>query len=413
MLSAGMLRTGWGVAIGQLVNLLAWVFFVGSMSVTEFGFYPVALAIGSVAAVFMTLRFEQLLLIKSGHSAVVVVALCSTILSCMTFAGLLIGVSVAIVFDGEPWFYILVPLVAMSQAQMQLTNTRLVAAGLYHGVSSYHLIRAAIVSSLQVSCILFYGPHFEVLLLGHVVGTLIASYRLVRVRGQIRLSFAMRMFSFIRIFKDFKEKLVPSNIQGGTSVFSNNFNVIAFDFVFGPGAAGIVGFAERFVKAPLNLLAASARGVSARAFRRTSGGMASQRALYWRISWLFLTFGLLAVVFGWLLVPFLLDELFSAEWQISVQYVLALLPWIPSNLLYTLSAVYLFYAVNQQLQLVHDIGLLVLKVSVAVLAVAFYVQPYSMYQILIALTVAMNLLLFFIVPRWVARTAPSSCKESS
>lgn len=322
-----VLKLGGGNTLAQLMLLASGPFLARLYAPEAFGIFAIYIAIFAILTLFATLQYEAALMLPRYHRQAACLLLFIAIY-CPT-AALAMGVPLIIfreplahllgVPDLAVWLWLL-PLSIMLVGWYQALRYWTMRREAFGDVAQNAVIRTAVGASGALAMGVWppfpQAPEAGLILshiIGETLGNLFLAYQVFkRDRRLMVWPGWRRLLALARRWRHFALTLVPSQ---GIAMCYGHLPVVAISWLFGPVAAGLYAWAERFAVAPALLVAAAIGDV----FRQRATVAYHQNGRFDRLmrQTLAVTIALAvpAYVIGIMITPFLFGWLFGSAWQ--------------------------------------------------------------------------------------------------
>lgn len=318
-LLSGAAKIGVGVAFGQMLVVLVSPVLTRIFSPEQFGIYALVVAIAALVTVVSTGRVELAVPVAGSNRGARDVLMLGVLYLFVgtSFAAIVVVVATLLGQQAVPIGpeLLLVPGFAFFAGLFELASAYLVRRRRYTAAAWRSVLLNGTMVASQLSLGAANWP--AGLSFGHVLGRIVAAWYALHVGGiRLRREFRGLLNSGVgrvaRRTSHFPIVLAPSAL---VNAIGAQAPVLLFGLLLGPAAAGLLGFTQRVLGAPVALLGQSLAQVyaaeSASSLRANSRGA---RALFLRSSAILLTSATILGTAVFLLAPLLFGPVFGAEW---------------------------------------------------------------------------------------------------
>lgn len=378
-LLSGAAKLGAGVAFGQLLVVLVSPLLSRLFSPEQFGVYALVVAISAVVTVVSTGRLELAVPVadsdRSARDALLLGAL--YLLVGTLFATVLVVVATLLGQRVVPigLELLLVPAFAFFAGLFELASAYLVRRRRYAAAARRSVLLNGTMAASQVG--LGAAGWSAGLSIGHVVSRIVGSWYALHVGG-IRIRRDLRglqrsgVRSVVRRTSHFPIVLAPSALVNAVGAQAP---VLLFGLLLGPAAAGLFGFTQRVLGAPVALLGQSLAQVytaESASSRRTR--TRDTRMLFLRSSAILMSAAAFIGAAIYLLSPPLFGPIFGDEWVEAGGIAQALSIGVAAQMVAVPLSQTLIVFGRYRTQLSWDVGRLVVVVSAVVVPNALGLQ---------------------------------------
>ena len=318
-LFAGVAKVGTGVAAGQFIVVSTSPILSRLFDPSEFGTYSIIVSISAVLAVLFSGRLDLAVITAPSDRQARDAAVLGGLYLAMGAA----VVSVVLVFAGAAYWrgevqdveYALVPALLLTAGLFEISSSYLVRRRLYGKAAWRSLILNGTLAGSQVGLGALNAAGG--LSIGYLVSRIAGAAYSARAGG-LRIGRDLRGLRLsgiavvVKRTAHFPVVVAPASLL---NALGTQAPVLLFGLLLGPAAAGLLGFTQRILSAPVSLLGQSLAQVytaeSASALRDSRDGA---RSLFLRTS-ILLAIAALCLGFSvYLLSPIVVEPLFGGEW---------------------------------------------------------------------------------------------------
>lgn len=370
-----------GTVVAQSITIVVSPVLTRLYGPSDFGIYGVYASIVSIVSAFITLRFDQALMLpKKNDDAsnlfmLSIAVVCGiTILSVIVVSVLQRQLANLTKFHGLLKLIWIMPLSLFLTGLYQACNSWSTRRKFFHRSSTSQMTRAITASSLQIATGI--KKCGAVGLIGSaIIGDFCAMAVLVKHIYKndwpdIKKSFSLqRMRCLAREYLDFP---VYSSSQGVMNSISQNIPVLLLAYYFGSAIAGFYALAIRVLQFPVNLIAASLRQVFFQKASETYNAEGDTYYLFKKITLILLAIAAIPTIIIVLFAPNIFCFILGKQWFTAGVYARWLVLWL--FLLFANVPSILFAQVyrKQRGLLWFDVSLLICRVSVLILGGIYF-----------------------------------------
>jgi len=401
-----------GTIAGHLVTLAATPVLSRYFEPAAFGTFGVFSGLVAVVGSVATLRYEVAVVLPKSDERARELLFASVLvaigLSALVAMGLWIGGGWIGRFLDVPsldgWWWAL-PLGVLAMGMTQALASWFSRRQDYRIIAGNQLLRstATVVSQIVGGA---FGLGSVVLVGGKAIGDIAGAARLAWVawkQGTLRWLENGTFRRAARAAKEFPEFPTYSSAQALLNALSQNIPVVLVASYYGVHSAGLFAFSHRILSLPVGVLSQSVRQVYVQRFSQNEVGDPRNRATIIRATLLLAVVGVVPAVLLSVWSEPMFALCFGEEWRQAGTFARALLPWLVALGMNPVSMSFLQAFRFQRLLLAYDVGLLLARVIVLVLASRVYSDVGAIFAFSI---VGFGANLFLIVVAGVLARAP-------
>lgn len=355
------LMTGTGLA--QAIPIAISPILTRLYSPDEFGLFALYMAIVSIAAVLVTGRYEQAILLPrqerdAAHIALLVLMLSGLISVCFLVMILLFSSQIALLLGNPklaPWLYwmpVSIFLLGTYQGLNYWSNRK----AQYKRLAISRTVQSGSASLAQLG---YSGVEMLSLVGGQVTGQVLATSVLTSLTWRedhrlIRVLRPLRCLALARKYIDFPRYLIVAH---GFNTASGQMPVLLLNALFSATIAGFFTLTQRVMGAPMALLAGAMGDVFRQEASQTYIHQGNCIAIYRKTFKRLLMMSVLPFCIFFIVAPDVFAFIFGAQWRVAGEYAQILMPKFFFDFVVGPLSVMFMIAEKQRLDLLWQIGL--------------------------------------------------------
>lgn len=379
LLSANVYAQAIGLAVYPLLTRL--------YTPENFGVLNLFLSIGGIFILLSTLDYQQAIVLpKDENKAIAVVHLClvtSLVASALVLASVPFSGAIAELFKTpalEKWYYLL-PLYVFVMAGWNILSYWYIRRAEYDRNSGYQVLQSSLGAGMKIG--LGYGGCLQGgMIVSVVAAPLLALLTSCKMAWEKHIRPLLRhnrdeILEVAAIYRKFPKYSFPSSML---NTLSSQVPVLLLTPVFGNGEIGLWSMAILLGFAPLSMISKS---LNQTLYQHTMDQLHQGRSIipiYRKFS--IGAIGLLVPLFGllWCILPQLTVLLLGDDWEQTGYILRWMLPWLAANFLTACTGFLAGIYFKQQIELLFEILLIVLRVGAIVIGI--YTSDFETFTIL-------------------------------
>ena len=325
-----------GVAIGQVLSLIAMPVLSRLYSANSFGVLGTFLSIAAILGSLSTLQYSVALMLPKrdteaanlfmvGCLSVTIITIIISTLSAI-FPGLILSLMKASINN---YLLLLLPLFVFFNGTNQMLIGWSVRRKQFRQNSTSQVVRSLTVNSAQIAAVPIAATGV-ILVTGAVLGELGSCINLGYAFWNNERHFFRRCFStslMRQLAKSYYDFPAFSTPQSALNALSQGLPVLMLGYYYGAAAAGLYAFGIRLVQAPLGLILNPLRQVLFQKFCELQAGGLRIFPAYCKSSILLAAIIVIPLLIGMLAAPVFFATIFGEKWREAGEFARWLLLW--------------------------------------------------------------------------------------